>query len=172
MHFDMPIEQLVRRADTRFQLGFANEARRRVPDADDFRLQPSARGLCVLARNEESLGRPIGVLKDIYASTLQVEPPRVRILRDGQVKEPVMHVRISLEARFLDAVARAMLGRGCVPTEEYARGKFCVLRYEAPLADLLGLPEELRDVTGGTAEHRMALSHYALLTRPPGPDAA
>jgi hypothetical protein len=172
MHFDMPIEQLVRRADTRFQLGFANEARRRVPEADDFRLQPSAEGLCVLARNEESLERPIGVLKDIYASKLQVQPPRVRVIRDGQVKEPVMHLRISLETRFLDAVSRMMLGRGCVPTEEYARAKFCVLRYEAPLADLLGLPEELRRAAAGTAEYRMALSHYALVARRPGPDAA
>jgi hypothetical protein len=172
MHFDMPIEQIVRRADTRFQLGFANEARRLVPEDDDFRLHPSTEGLCVLGRNEESLGRPIGVLKDIYASNLQVEPPRVRVLRDGQLKEPVMHLRISLETRHLDPVARAMLGRGCVPSEEYARGKYCVLRYEAPLAELRGLPEELRRITGGTAEHRMALSHYALVTRDPGGDAA
>jgi predicted membrane GTPase involved in stress response len=172
MHFDMPIEQLVRRADTRFQLGFANEARRRVPAADDFRLHASAHGLCVLGRNEDSLGRPIGVLKEIYAASLQIEPPRVRVMRDGQLKEPVMHLRISLEARFLDDVARAMLGRGCVATEEYARGKYCVLRYEAPLADLLGLPAELERVSGGTAEHRMALSHYALVTRDPGGNAA
>src|SRR4051812_49184441 len=146
MHFDMPIEQLVRRADTRFQLGFANEARGRVPEADDFRLHASAHGLCVLGRNEDSLGRPIGVLKEIYASRLKIEPPRVRLMREGQMKEPVMHLRITLEARFLDPVARAMLGRGCVPTEEYAGGRYCVLRYEAPLADLLGLPEELQRV--------------------------
>jgi hypothetical protein len=172
MHFDMPIEQLVRRADTRFQLGFAAEAQRLVPEGDDFRLQPGAQGLTVLARNEDSLGQPIGVLKDIYASKLRIEPPRVRVIRDGQVKEPVMHLRISLQTRFIDPVARAMLGRGCVPAEEYARGKYCVLRYEAPLADLLGLPEELRRITGGTAEHRMALSHYALVTRDPGGNAA
>jgi hypothetical protein len=172
MHYDMPIEQLVRRADTRFQLGFANEARRVVPEADDFRLHASAQGLCVLGRNEDSLGRPIRVLKEIYPSSLHIEPPRVRVMRDGQVKEPVMRLRVSLEARFLDPVARAMLGRGCVPTEEYARGKYCALRYEAPLAHLLGLPEELQRITGGTAEHRMALSHYALVTRDPGGDAA
>src|SRR4051794_23335673 len=102
MHYDMPIEQLVRRADTRFQLGFANEARRVVPEADDFRLHASAQGLCVLGRNEDSLGRPIRVLKEIYPSSLHIEPPRVRVMRDGQVKEPVMHLRVSLEARFLD----------------------------------------------------------------------
>jgi predicted membrane GTPase involved in stress response len=172
MHFDMPIEQLVRRADTRFQLGFAHEARELVGEADEFRLHPSREGLCVLGRTEDALERPIGVLKDVYASKLEIEPPRIRVIRDGQVKEPVMHLRISLQTRFLDAVARAMLGRGCVPSEEYAHGKHCVLRYEAPLAELLGLPEELRRITGGTAEHRMALSHYALVTRDPGGNAA
>ena len=172
MHFDMPIEQRVRRADTRFQLGFAQEARQRVPHGEDFVLQPSAQGLCVLARDEESLGKPIGLLREIYADRLEIEPPRARIIRDGQVKEPIMHLRISMEIRFLDPVARAMLGRGRAPEEEYARGKYCVLRYEAPLADLLGFPEELGRITGGTAEHRMALSHYALVTRDPGGNAA
>ena len=83
-----------------------------------------------------------------------------------------MHARISLEARFLDAVARAMLGRGAAPSEEYARGRYCVLRYEAPLADLLGLRTELARITDGTAKHWVALSHYALVTRSPGGDAA
>ena len=83
-----------------------------------------------------------------------------------------MHVRISLEARFLDAVGRAMLGRGAVPTEEYARGRYCVLRYEAPLVDLLGLHHELARATEGTAKHWIALSHYAFVTRDPGGNAA
>lgn len=172
MYFDMPIEQLVRRAGTRFQLGFANEARRLVPEDGDFRLQASTQGLRVLARNEDSLQRTIGFLEDMYPSTLEIEPPRIRVIRDGQLKEPVMHLRITLETRFLDPVARALLGRGCVPIEECAHGERCVLRYEAPLADLLGLPEELRRITGDSAEHRMALSHYALVTRDPGGNAA
>ena len=83
-----------------------------------------------------------------------------------------MHVRISLQSRFLDAVGRAMLGRGAVPTEEYARGRHCVLRYEAPLADLIGLHQELARASEGTARHWIALSHYALVTRDPGGNAA
>jgi len=83
-----------------------------------------------------------------------------------------MHVRISLRVQFLDVVARTMLGRGVAPCEEYARGRYCVLRYEAPLADLLGLSAELARVSGGTAKHWVALSHYALVTRPPGGHAA
>jgi hypothetical protein len=49
---------------------------------------------------------------------------------------------------------------------------YCVLRYEAPLANLLGLPAELERLTGGSARHWIVLSHYALVTRDPGPRAA
>jgi hypothetical protein len=172
MHLDMPIEQLVRRTDTHFQMGFAVEARGRLPQADDFALQPSRIGLLVLARNEESLAPPVGLLRDIYGPRLEVREPQVRLIGGVQVKEPIMHVRISLQPRFLDPVGRAMLGRGAVPTEEYARGRHCVLRYEAPLADLIGLHQELARATEGTARHWIALSHYALVTRDPGGSAA
>ena len=172
MHLDMPIEQLVRRTDTHFQMGFAVEARERLPQADDFALQPSRTGLLVLARNEESLAPPVGILREIYGPRLEVREPQVRLIGGVQVKEPIMHVRISLQVPFLDAVARAMLGRGAAPEEEYARGRHCVLRYEAPLADLLGLHHELARVTEGTARHWIALSHYALVTRDPGGSAA
>jgi hypothetical protein len=172
MRFDMPIEQLVRRNDTHFQMGFAAEARERIPEADDFALQPARDGLRVLARNEESLAPPVALLRDAYGPRLEIREPRVRLIGGVQVKEPIMHVRISLESRFLDAVGRAMLGRGAVPAEEYARGRHCVLRYEAPLADLLGLHRELARVTDGTAKHWIALSHYALVTRDPGGTAA
>lgn len=172
MHFDMPIEQLVRRADTRFQMGFATEARERVPRAEEFALQPSRDGLLVLARNEESLAPPVELLREAYGPRLDVRDPRVRLIGGVQVKEPIMHVRISLQLRHLDAVARAMLGRGAAPEEEYARGRRCVLRYVAPLADLLGLHHELARVTDATAQHWTALSHYALVTRDPGGNAA
>jgi len=172
MHLDMPIEQLVRRTDTHFQMGFAVEARGRLPQADEFALQPSRIGLLVLGRNEESLAAPVGLLRDIYGPRLEVREPQVRLIGGVQVKEPIMHVRISLQPRFLDAVGRAMLGRGAVPTEEYARGRHCVLRYEAPLADLIGLHQELARATEGSARHWIALSHYALVTRDPGGNAA
>ena len=172
MHLEMPIEQLVRRNDTHFQMGFAVEARERLPRAEDFTLEPSRSGLRVLARNEESLAPPVEILREMYGPRLDVREPQVRLIDGVQVKEPIMHVRISLQARFLDTVGRAMLGRGAVPTEEYARGRHCVLRYEAPLADLLGLHQELARATDGTARHWVALSHYALVTRDPGGNAA
>ena len=59
--------------------------------------------------------------------------------------------------------------RGATPSEEYVRSSYGVLRYEAPLADLLGLPTELSLLTSGKAKHWIVLSHYALVQREPDP---
>ena len=172
MHFDMPIEQLVRCNDTRFQLGFASQAKEVVPAQDEFVLAPSREGLRVLARNEESLGAPVEVLREVYGPRLDIQPPKVRLIEGVQVKEPIMHVRIALETRFRDLVKRAMEARRATPAEEYVRSTYCVLRYEARLADLLGLPAELARLTAGKARHWIVLSHYAIVTRDPGGRAA
>ena len=55
MNFDLPIEQLVKRTDTRFQLGFATEARERLRVRDEFALSALAPGL---ARARAERGRP------------------------------------------------------------------------------------------------------------------
>ena len=172
MYPDLPIEQLVRRKDTRFQLGFATKAKEVLPPKDEFVLAPSPKGLRVLARNEDALGTPVEILREVYGPKVQVLPPEVRLIEGVQVKQPIMHVRISMELRFLDTVKRALLERGAVPEEEHVRSRYCVLRYLAPLADLLGLPAELSLIAGGEVRHWIVLSHYALLSRPPDGNAA
>ena len=169
MYLDLPIQQLVRRKDTRFQFGFANEAKDLVPARDEFVLAASGKGLHVLARNEESLQAPVEVLREVYGPKLEVQPPEVRLIEGVQLQEPIMHVRISTETRYLDAIKGALDKRGAVPSEEYVRSSYGVLRYEAPLADLLGLPGELSLLTCGKAKHWIVLSHYALVDRDPGP---
>jgi predicted membrane GTPase involved in stress response len=168
MNFDLPIEQLVRRSDTRFQLGFATEARERIPPSEGWAFSASRRGLHVLARNEDELAAPMEVLRDAYGPRLEIGPPVVRLIKGVQVQEPIMHVRISLATDYQEAVKEAMLMRNATMEEEYARSRRAVLRYEAPLARLLGLPAELRQLTSGTARYWIVLSHYALVTGDPG----
>jgi predicted membrane GTPase involved in stress response len=172
MYPDLPIEQLVRRKDTRFQFGFAAEAKRLVPEQDEFILSASNKGLHVLGRNEESLTMPVEVLREVYGPRLEVQPPRVRLIEGVQVQEPVMHVRLSLQTRDRDAVKQVLEARGAQLTEEYERSTYCVLRYQAPLANLLGLSAELDELGAGSAKHWVALSHYALVPGDPGPRAA
>jgi hypothetical protein len=100
MHYELPLEQLVRRRGKVFQLAFANEAKELMPPAEDFALDASRRGLLVLASNEEALERPVQVLRDVYGAELLAEPPRVRLIGGVQLKEPIMHLRVSLYANF------------------------------------------------------------------------
>jgi predicted membrane GTPase involved in stress response len=171
-YLHLPIEQLVRRTDTRFQFGFATEAKEVFPENEDYLLSASRNGLHILGKSEEALASPVEILREVYGPRIEVEPPRVRLIGGVQLQEPVMHVRISLEKRFADAVRRAMQRRGAAPQEEYARSSYCILRYEAPLALLLGLPRELAEISEGRAKHWTALSHYAIVSGGPGGSAA
>lgn len=168
MHLEMPVEQLVRRRDTRFQLGFANEARHRVPGDGDFALASSRRGLHVLARDEEALVPPVNFLRATYGEKLEIGPPRARLIEGLQVREPIMQLRICTQIQFLEAVKRALAARGSRPSGELVRSRYGVLRYEAPLADLLGLPAELGRLTLGSARHWIVLDRYAPVTYDPG----
>jgi hypothetical protein len=172
MHPQLPLEQLVKRRGMAFQFAFATQAKELMPRADDFAATASHKGLHVLAQNEDSLARPVQVLRDAYGSSLVLEPPQVRLIGGVQVREPVMHLRISLHTHLREAVKSALWRRGAVLTEEYARSTCCVLRYEAPLADLLGFPAELSKLSAGKAKHWITLSHYAIVTRDPGGKAA
>jgi hypothetical protein len=118
MYVDLPIQQLLRRKDTRFQLGFAHEAREILPQSDEFHAAPCPKGLQVLGRNEDALERPVEVLRDVYGAKIHVRPPEVRLIEGVQIKQPVMHVRIRGEKALLAAVKRALLERGAVPEEE------------------------------------------------------
>ena len=83
-----------------------------------------------------------------------------------------MHIRITLGTAYQERVKRALLLRGAVLQEEHARSRRAVLRYEAPLARVLGLPAELARLTSSSARYWILLSHYALVTRDPGGSAA
>jgi regulator of nucleoside diphosphate kinase len=170
MNFDLPLEQLVRHRGARFQLGFATEAKLRLPASDDFALSASRLGLHVLARNEDGLGAAAAVLHAAYPSTLEVGPPMVRLIQGVHVQEPIMHVRINLQASDEEAVKRALALRGATLQEEQERARRTVLRYEAPLARLLGFPAQLGRLTSGTARHWIVLSHYALVADRPERD--
>lgn len=161
MNFDLPIQQTVRRADTRFQLGFATEAKKRVEPGDGFVLSASRAGLHVLARNEGELAAPLQSLLDLYGAALEIGRPTPRLIHGIPVQEPVMHFRISLHTADLPAVKRALQAREALIEEEYARTLRAVVRGEAPLARLIGFPAELRLMAYEHARCWIVLSHYA-----------
>jgi hypothetical protein len=160
MHLELPLEQLVRGRGQSAQLAFATEAMARLPRRKDVVAAPSALGLHLLARDEEALEGPAQVLSEAYGKALDILPPKVRVIHGVRPEEPIMHVEISVDRRYARKVRRTMSRRNARRAAEFER-LFSIMRYEAPLADLLGLAPELDRLTKGTAIHWMALSHYA-----------
>ena len=166
MHLELPLEQLFRRRGLGAQLAFATEAMERMPRRRDFVATPSTLGLHVVAKDEEALEAPAEALRQAYGPELDIAPPKVRLIDGVRLEEPIMHVEISVHERYRARVRKAMARRNARPSVEFER-LLAVPHYEAPLADLLGLGEELSKLTRGTAIHWMALSHYAHVRRRP-----
>ena len=172
MNFQYPLETIARRRASSSQLDFAREARRVFDDDDDTLFEAHDHGLAIFAANEEALGKPVQVLQQLYGDEVEVRRPKVRYLPGEPLHEPIMHVRISVRSEFADAVVRELRRRGARIVEQSIRPRLVIVRAEAPLALLLGLPALLDVMTDGTASHAIRLLRYAPLPPELHPEAA
>jgi hypothetical protein len=143
------IERLVQHRRTRGQFRFAAEAKRNLPSRDDVLLAKSHRGLHVLARDERALARSLDLLRSAYGPAMAISPV------EGAA--PRIEVRVGLENRHLAQVRAALRRRGANPSEEYLGPHYCVLRFQASPASLLGLPGELAALSDGKASSQVVL---------------
>lgn len=146
------IERLARRRGVRGQFHFASEAKHRIPQRDDFVAAKSHRGLHLLGRGEQALALPLGALRTLYGPQVAIDP-----VTGGQA---IVEVRIGLEKHYLAQVRAALRRRGANPSEEYLGTHYCVLRFQARPAAVLGLPAELARLTAGKASHELVLRAY------------
>jgi hypothetical protein len=161
MHHDYPIEQLARSATTRFQIGFARVTMHLMPEFEDAVLEPSEHGSRILGTSEGVLASPRDVIRQIDADRLQLNEPRVRPIYDTAVREPVMWVRATMDFACIGAVVQDLVRRSA---DIHARNRHSsrpVVRAQAPRRALLGYPQDLSTLSGGTADLRMWPSHYA-----------
>ena len=170
MYHEYPIEQLARSTSTRFQMGFARMTMHLLPEFKDTALEPSERGLKILATNEAALALPGEVIRQIHAEDVAIEEPQVRLLYGDVVQEPIMWVRAGTERSYTEAVIHDLVTRGAEIEEVDWMAPLPVVRARAPLRQLLGYPQTLAALSENTAELRMWLSHYAPV--PPGPGRA
>jgi len=161
MYFQYPLETLARKRGTRSQADFAVEAKRVLRDTDDVIFEPMDRGLAIFAANEDAIDGPVRILGEVYADDLVVQAPVVRLMPGDPVQQPVMYVRVRARREHAGAIMQKLRGRGVVIAEETFRSREVIIRGEAPLAHLLGLPAELAELTGGSATHLIRLTHYA-----------
>jgi len=161
VYFQYPIESLARHRATADQLAFVREAGRMLSPSDDLMFEPLDRGLAIFAAHEDALEQPRRILLDTYGDLVEVLKPKVRYMPGEPASEPIMHVRISARREHAFPLITELKRRGARILEECTRGRVFIVRAEAPMASLLGLPARLDKLTQGSATHSIRLVRYS-----------
>jgi elongation factor G-like protein len=168
-----PIEQLARSVRTRFQSGFAHMTMQLMPVFEGAALEPATQGLRILGINEMALAAPRDFIRRIHEHQVRLDEPRVRDVRYGQeLREPVMCIRVSIDAAHAEAAIHDLVTRNSsIDCVNWLHDPV-VIQAKAPLRTLLGYPDTLAHLSQRTADLKMWLSHYAPMTWGPDDDAA
>lgn len=170
MHFQYPLESLARKRATAHQSEFVRQAQGMLVDSDEVIFQPLDRGLAIFAAHEEALEQPKRILQHAYGDFVELRGPKVRYMPGEPAHEPIMHVRVSARRRDSLGVLWELHRRQARILEECVRGNAFIVRAEAPLASLLGLPARLDEITEGLATHSIRLIRYAPVPSDPDED--
>jgi hypothetical protein len=171
MLYQYPLEALARRRATTSQIEFARAARKLLVDSDDAMFEAHEHGLAIFTANEDALAAPAMLLRETYGDFVEVRRPRVRIIPGNPPQQPIMHARITARVDFSLRIRSELRRRGARVLEQCTRGSIDVIRAEAPLASLLGLPARLDAITEHTADHAIRLVRYAPMPFAPRPAA-
>lgn len=170
MHFQYPLESLARKRATTHQSDFAQQARSMMADSDEVIFEPLDRGLAIFAAHEAALEEPKRILRHAYGDFVEVRGPRVRYMPGEPAHEPIMHVRISARRQSSHALLWELNRRHARILEECTRSNVFIVRAEAPLAALLGLPARVDAITDGLGTHSIRLLRYAPVHSDPDGD--
>jgi len=165
MYYQYPLEALARMRGAPSQRDFACEAALLVIDTDEVIREAGDRGLALFAAHEQALSQPARVLGDVFGSRVELRRPRVRRMPGDPSREPVMHVEIDMRPEYAGRVLAELRARGVTGLEECRRERRLIVRAEAPLAALLGLPASVAAATHGEASCSIRLIRYALVNR-------
>ncbi len=75
--------------------------------------------------------------------------------------EPIVDMEISVPASYMGDIASDLASRrGRIQGQEMLPGNMCVVKAQAPLAEVMMYNSQLRSVTGGQGSYTMELSHF------------
>ena len=172
MYYQYPLEALARGRSAASQLDFAQRAREALSDTDELLARARPNGLALFAANEDALEKPARILRDLYGDFVELRTARARIIPGDPAQQPIMNVRITARVEHSARIVAELRRRTARIEEECVRGRTFIVRAEAPLAPLLGLPAALEAMTEGTANHAIRLLRYAPVPRDFDPWAA
>jgi len=77
------------------------------------------------------------------------------------ILEPIVNMEITVPAAHMGDIAGDLSGRrGRILGQDVLPGNMCVIKAQAPLAEVMQYNSQLRSVTGGRGNYSMELSHY------------
>jgi elongation factor G len=77
------------------------------------------------------------------------------------ILEPIVNMEITIPSTYMGDIAGDISGRrGRILGQEVLPGNMCLLKAQAPLAEVMQYNNQLRSVTGGQGSYAMELSHY------------
>ena len=77
------------------------------------------------------------------------------------ILEPIVNMEITIPAHYMGDIASDLSGRrGRILGQDMLPGNMCVVKAQAPLAEVMQYNSQLRSVTGGQGSYSMELSHY------------
>jgi hypothetical protein len=159
-HPEYPLERVCVHRYEPCQLTFARHAQQLVAEDEEIEAEASHRGLVLRGETEAALEQSVQLLRDYYGNQINVGEPMVRYHHGLSVEEPHMRVRVRCLANHFDAVRTDLELRGALIVRSHRNSTMGVLLATAPLARLLGYSRSLAQLTAGTAQGVLCLSHY------------
>ncbi len=77
------------------------------------------------------------------------------------ILEPIVNLEVTVPSSYMGDIAGDLSGRrGRIQGQDMLPGGQCVIKAQAPLAEVMQYNSQLRSVTGGQGSYTMELSHY------------
>jgi hypothetical protein len=159
-HPEYPLERVCIHRYEPFQLTFARHAQQLLAEVEEIEAEASHRGLVLRGETEAALEQPVQLPRDYFGSQISVGEPMVRYHHGLSVEEPHMRLRVRCLAKHFDAVRADLESRDALIVRSHRTSTLGVLLATAPLARLLGYSRSLAQLTAGTAQGVLCLSHY------------
>jgi hypothetical protein len=157
IHAECPLEQVVRSDDAETQTAPLREPWSQTR-REGVLVVGDCNGLRLLGRSEGALDAAVEPLRRRFGARLVVDPPTVRYAVGIPTLEPWMSVLATGPGHCLPQVRTDFSRRGGRITQLRQASSF-LLEGEAPLAQLLGYAQWLRELTA-TADASLSLSRY------------
>lgn len=153
------LEQAFTCASEKFQLKFAEEASAKLGTLPGIKPEATGKALLLHAGSELSLDAAGVTLGACYGEDLRPGPRLVRQL-DNPPMEPIMDVLVRAPKGYGEKIYRDLHRRRAVLRFKNIEEHGCLLRVEAPMAELLGYRAALSTLTGDLADHWITFNRW------------